>query len=511
MLVSQRWLPVVCLILALLAAPVRAEDNAAEAKASAAKVDDPAKAKAAEIARQESLTDYEFFQVLADTVDQVERNYVEEVSRKELLEAAINGILTKLDPHSNYISSEEISRFKTSVEQEFGGIGIQVSMERGQLKILSPLVGTPAYRAGLLSGDAIVEIEGKSTEGITIDEAIRRLKGEIGTSVTMSVIHPGTNDKQTVTLTRELVHLETVMGDHRKDDDSWDFMLDPEKGIGYIRITAFSRDTAEDVKKAVQSLQSQGLKGLIVDLRFNPGGLLHSVIEISDMFLASGRIVSTQGRNTQERSWDAQEDGTFDNFPMAVLVNRYSASASEIFSACLQDHKRAVIIGERTFGKGSVQNVIDLDGGKSALKRTTASYKRPNGHNIHRFPNAKESDEWGVTPDKDFELKLSDGEMFQLVQNRRERDILVRKAPKSDAPAASEKTPGADKTPDGPDKTDAKADKPSESGDKQAEDDAPPSETKRDANESSEKQHKFVDRQLQKAIDYLSQRLAEAK
>ena len=320
--------------------------------------------------------DYELYQIFADTLDQVERNYVKDVSRRELMEAAIHGVLNKLDPYSNYISPDDIGRFKSSVENQFGGIGIQIGMEEGQLKIISPLTGTPAYRAGLESGDAILEIDGKSTEGIRIDQAVKQLKGEAGTQVTLTILHPGSTSKETMTITREWVHVETILGDHRKSDDRWDFMLDHDKHIGYIRISAFSRDTAQDLKKALAELQQEGLKGLILDLRFNPGGLLNSAIEVSDLFIAEGPIVSTKGRNTAERVWKAQKDGTFESFPMTVLVNHYSASASEILSACLQDHHRAVIIGERTWGKGSVQNVIELEGGQ----------KRPETHHGQLSP-----------------------------------------------------------------------------------------------------------------------------
>ena len=173
-------------------------------------------------------------------------------------------------------------------------------------------------------------------------------------------------------------------------------------------------------------------------MRFDPGGLLSAAIEVSDLFVSEGRIVSTKGRNSPERTWDAHKEGTFEGFPMVVLVNRYSASASEIVAACLQDHKRAVVIGERTWGKGSVQNVIELEDGRSALKLTTASYRRPNGKNIHRFPDAKDTDEWGVMPDAGFEIKLSDSEMFALIQDRRARDIL-QPPPAKDAAAAKER------------------------------------------------------------------------
>ncbi|HEV3138755.1 MAG TPA: PDZ domain-containing protein, partial [Pirellulales bacterium] len=214
--------------------------------------------------------DYELYQAFADTLDQVERNYVKRVSRRELMEAAIHGILAELDPYSNYISPKEISRFKTAVESQFGGIGIQIGMEDGQLKIISPLIGTPAYRAGLESGDRILEINGQSTKGLVIDDAVKQLKGDAGTSVTLRVQHTGSSEPETVSITREWVHIETVLGDKRKDDDGWDFMLDHDKHIGFIRISAFSRDTAQDLKKALIDLQTQGLKGLIVDLRFNP-------------------------------------------------------------------------------------------------------------------------------------------------------------------------------------------------------------------------------------------------
>ena len=167
------------------------------------------------------------------------------------------------------------------------------------------------------------------------------------------------------------------------------------------------------------------MRGLILDLRFNPGGLLTSAVEVSDLFISEGRIVSTKGRNTEERVWDAVKPGTFEGFPMVVLVNRYSASASEIVAACLQDHDRAVIVGERTWGKGSVQNVVELEEGKSALKLTTATYTRPNGHNIHRFPDAKDSDEWGVKPNLGYEVKLNIDEMNDLITDRRHRDLVL--------------------------------------------------------------------------------------
>ncbi len=372
------------------------------------------------------------------------------------------------------------------------------------------------------------------------------MKGEAGTSVTFTVAHPGHKNKEVVTIKREIIHVDTVLGDVRKPDDRWDFMLDHEKHIGYIRISGFSRDTAHDLKAALDELKSQGLAGLVIDLRFNPGGLLTSAIEISDMFISEGRIVSTKGRNTPERTWEATREGTYEGFPVAILVNHYSASASEIFSACMQDHHRAVVIGERTWGKGSVQNVIDLENGKSALKLTTASYWRPSGKNIHRFPDAKESDEWGVMPDKGYECRLSDDhELASLMRYRRERDILHSHKPPLAVATADGQAPESDKpTPDAnrpepnrpepnrpepnkpePNKPDAEkaatektdgtttGDKPlgeKPEGDKAAGEKPAIEATAQVKPAGAKAEHPFVDRQLQKALDYLSKEMAHA-
>lgn len=430
---------------------------------------------------------YELYKVLVDTIDQVDRNYVQNLSRREIVDAAIQGILEKLDPYSSYISPEEMTRFRDDVEHKFGGIGIQISMENGRLVVLSPLVGSPAYRAGLRAGDHIVSIEGESTEGITIDDAVKQLKGDAGTDVTLSVRHTGSSDPVDVTLTREIVAVETVLGDSRKPSDAWDWMLDREAGIGYIRITAFSRETASDLRRALNELEDEGLNGLIIDLRFNPGGLLTSAIEICDMFIEEGRIVSTQGRNTPERTWEAKSPGTYSGFPMAILVNRYSASASEILSACLQDHDRAIVVGERTWGKGSVQNVVELEGGTSALKLTTASYQRPSGHNIHRFPDATEDDEWGVMPNDDYLIKFSPEEMRQLVLTRRDRDIVVYHGEEGEE-AVAEEEESSDSEP-------ADTDDGNESEDGEV-------------TEEEEVDITFVDRQLEAAVEYIRSQLA---
>ncbi len=369
--------------------------------------------------------EYELQRVLVDTIDQVERNYVKDISRRELIEAAIEGVLRKLDPYSTYISPKDIERFRSEVENEFCGIGIQIDIEAGRLMVISPLQGTPAYRAGILAGDRIVAIDGESADEITIDEAVRRLKGKEGTKVVLSVRHAGGGKPVEISVVRKRIHVKTVLGDSRDKNDAWDYMLDGKNLIGYIRITIFGRQTANELRSALDQLKKQNFRGLILDLRFNPGGLLSSAIEVGDMFVSHGLIVATSGRNIKERKWQAQKKGTFEGFPMVVLVNHISASASEIVAACLQDHKRATVMGQRTWGKGSVQNVISLEHGHSALKLTTSAYRRPSGENIHRFPDDDEDDPWGVIPNEGFVLDVTPAEMIALIHKRAQRDIVA--------------------------------------------------------------------------------------
>jgi carboxyl-terminal processing protease len=385
----------------------------------------------------------ELYGLFVDAVEKVEANYVRPVSRRELLESALEGMLQNLDPHSAYINVRGWRQFRRQIEGRFGGIGIQIEIDpdTGRLKVFAPMVGTPAYEAGILAGDLIVEIDGQPTEGMNADKAIEVLTGRPGTDVKLNVLHEGSEEPEAITVTRAIIDVPSVVGDRRKSNDDYDLMIDHDRKIGYIRISGFIQNTAEELKKALAQVKDEGARGLILDVRDNPGGLLSSAVEVSDLFLDKGEIVSTKGRNTAPKKYEAQPGSPYADLPLVVLVNQNSASASEIVAAALQDHKRAKIVGQRTFGKGSVQNLLDLEGGNSVLKLTVASYYRPLGENIHRFRDSKPTDKWGVHPDPGLEVKLSPRDYHHWVVARRDRDqesaAKGRRKPSASAPASS--------------------------------------------------------------------------
>ncbi|HZW33908.1 MAG TPA: S41 family peptidase [Isosphaeraceae bacterium] len=450
----------------------------------------------------------ELYGLFVDAVEKVEANYVRPVSRRELLESALEGMLQNLDPHSSFINTSEWSQFRRQIEGKFGGIGIQVGVdqETGRLRVIAPMVGTPAYEAGILAGDQIVEIDGQTAEGMSTDKAVEVLTGRPGTEVKLSVLHEGSEEPETIPITRAVIDVPSILGDHRKPDDRWEFLLDPQKKIGYVRIASFIQNTAEDLRKVLDELKDQGMKGLILDLRDDPGGLLSAAVEVSDLFLddrdpeLKGKIVSTKGRNTSPKTYNAQKDSPFEELPLVVLVNQNSASASEIVSAALQDHHRATVVGQRTYGKGSVQNIFELDDGNSVLKLTVASYYRPSGENIHRFRHSKTSDKWGVSPDPGCEVKLSPSEYIRWAFARRDRDLAAghRRTPAS-APEAqktrAESQPGS--TQEKPqDQTASKTDR------------AKVQARRRSPGAPS---GPFVDKQRDKALEVLRAKLAEAE
>jgi carboxyl-terminal processing protease len=380
---------------------------------------------------------HENIRLLVDVLEEVQHKYVKELDgdkMRDLVEDMINSGLEHLDRHSSFINADEYKQFTKQSRGKFGGIGIKIGLDRatGQILVESPMVGTPAYQAGIQAGDIILKIDGKATENLSLKRVVEMIQGDPGEKVTLTVLHEGQKKPADVPIVRAEIQVDSVLGDTPLDnaDHKWEYTIDPENRIAYIRLTAFTETTVAELTKVVDYLQRNKMRGLVIDLRNNPGGLLRAAVEVSSLFLPEGkRVVSTKGRLQREEIYDAKPNPNLPpvtNCPVAILLNRYSASASEIVAAALQDHLRAVIVGERSYGKGSVQNIIPMEGGTSALKLTTASYWRPSGKNIHRFPDAKEEDEWGVRPTKGYEVKVSDEERGEYYKWRRKRDVVRR-------------------------------------------------------------------------------------
>ncbi len=365
---------------------------------------------------------------LSEILDIIDTHYVEPVEDQKLFESAVDGMLSQLDEHSSYITRDGLAELRENLDQEFGGIGIEVTLDpkTKELTVLSPLVGTPAYLAGIRAGDKIASVNGESTAGFSLPDAVRRLRGKAGDMVRLQIVRKGADKPLDFEVTRAEIPLESVRGDSRRADGTWNFVLAGYPQIGYIRINNFGERTAEEVAAALDALHAAGVKGLVLDLRENPGGLLNAAVGVCELFVAPGSlIVTTRGRNgTIDETYRAGGEGRRYDGAMCVLVNRYSASASEIVAACLQDYQRAGIVGERSFGKGTVQKVHEVEGGKGVLKLTTSSYWRPSEKNIHRLSTNQEADEWGVRPDQGCELKLSDDDLLKWHELRRQRDIL---------------------------------------------------------------------------------------
>lgn len=319
-------------------------------------------------------TVYDNLSLFSQVLSLVQNRYVEQVDPQKLIYAAVKGMLSSLDPHTQFLEAKEYRDLMVGTEGSFGGIGIQIDIRDGWLTVISPLEGTPAYRLGLQPGDRIVKIEGKSTKGITTDEAISKLRGEPGTPVTISIEREGESELLDYTITRAKIEVRSV---------PYFGMVRP--GIGYVRLSGFSKDSGADLSRAIDSLQTQGLTGLILDLRYNVGGLLDQAVEVSNLFLKEGEtIVSTRGRIPESnQEFHARAKGKYLDRPLVVLVNGGSASASEIVAGAIQDWDRGLILGTTTFGKGSVQTVLQLPQG-TALKLTTAKYYTPSGRCIHR-------------------------------------------------------------------------------------------------------------------------------
>ena len=324
---------------------------------------------------------YEKLDSFGDVFDLIQKNYVEDVEDEKVIEFAINGMLQALDPHSGYMNTDQYIEMQEETEGEFGGLGIEVTMENGFIKIITPIDDTPAAKAGVMPGDYITHINGESIQGQSLQESVEKLRGLVGTSVEISIARAGEDEVLIKSIKRAIITVQAVK--FRREDN-----------VGYIRLISFSEQAGKGIKKAIKDLQKEigekNISGFILDLRNNPGGLLGQSIDVTNHFLSSGEIVSTKGRDKRNIArFDASKGDLTNGKPLVILINEGSASASEIVAGALQDHKRAIILGAQSYGKGSVQTIFPLND-RSAIRMTTALYYTPSGDSIHKV---------GVTPD----------------------------------------------------------------------------------------------------------------
>jgi C-terminal peptidase prc len=386
--------------------------------------------------------------LLADARERLGKR--EDLDNHKDIDISLQRMLLKLDPHTTYFDPETKRRLDQEMQGRFYGIGVQIRKHEltDMLQVVSPIKDSPAYRAGIVAGDLITKItrevdsqgrpltptEVLPTKGMLLSDAVKKILGQPGTKVQITVQRDGVPEPLDFRITRAEVQLESVVGVKRNADDSWDYWLDPDKKVGYIRLTTFASNSARDMARVISRLHKDGLKALVLDLRFNPGGVLPGARDVANLFIESGDIVSIRPRVGQGYTMRARQEGYLLDVPLVCLVNGDSASASEIVSAALQDHHRAVIMGERSYGKGSVQTVHNFDGG--ALKLTTASFWRPSGKNLNKTSTAgRDEDEWGVTPDRDYIIKLSRKERDDL----QEHLLKIERIARRDKPAKETK------------------------------------------------------------------------
>jgi carboxyl-terminal processing protease len=336
---------------------------------------------------------YRLLSLFGDVFEKVRAEYVEPVADRDLVENALNGMLTGLDPHSNYMNAKTFRDMSVQTKGEFGGLGIEVTQENGYIKVITPMDDTPASKAGVKAGDLILALDGQTVQGISLNDAVDKMRGAIGSKIRLTIKRDGVDQPIDLTMNREVITIEAVKS-HLEGD------------IAYIRLTGFTEKTDSGLRKAFAQLQTQDnnhLKGVVLDLRNNPGGLLDQAVDVSQDFIPQGEIVSTRARHPDEsQRWNAKDGDITGGLPVVVLINGGSASASEIVAGALQDHQRAVLMGTRSFGKGSVQTVIPLPGG-GAMRLTTARYYTPSGRSIQGL---------GITPDIEVAATRTEGPRF---------------------------------------------------------------------------------------------------
>ena len=351
---------------------------------------------------------YKKIDLFSEVLNKINKQYVDDVNQSEMMDAAINGVLQSLDPYSAYMSPEMFENMATETSGEFGGLGIEVGMEAGVVKVISPIDNSPAYRVGVKAGDYIVKINEIQVQGKSLSEAVELMRGPVGSDIEITVRRRGERKALTFTITREIIEVASVKTEIK------------DKNVGYIRLTSFNENSSDQIKKKLGEFKkNKNIEKYILDLRNNPGGLLSQAIKISDFFLENGEIVSTKSRkNSENRKWFAKKGDIINGDTILVLINYGSASASEIVAGALKDHKRAILIGEATYGKGSVQSIIPLDN-KGAIRLTVSKYYLPSGDSISDvgvvpdFEVAEENDSFRINPETDnqldFALKLLNG------------------------------------------------------------------------------------------------------
>ena len=373
-------------------------------------------------AQQESAETYKSLKKFGTIFEHIRREFVEEVSDEELLNAAIHGMFTVLDPHSSYLNEKSYERLKVNTQGFFGGLGIEVTKQDSYILIVAPFDDTPAFRAGLRAGDQIIAINGEDIAHLSLLDAVHKMRGREGTDITLTIRRDRKPDNEnepetfTVTLTREIINIPSVRHRIEKND------------IGYIRITKFSGNTDKQLQKAIEQIKSERkLIGVVLDLRNNPGGLLQQALLVSDMFLEQGEIVSIRSRQEgHSRRYNATQGDVLDGLPLVVLVNKGSASASEIVTGALQDHKRALILGTKSFGKGSVQTVTPLQDSNTAIRLTTALYYTPSGRSIQQQGVIPDIEQESIPSEEDLDSQLSHAldlihglHLFQYLRDQR--------------------------------------------------------------------------------------------
>jgi len=363
----------------------------------------------------------------------IDRWALEEAPDQEIFNGAMHGMVSVLhrygDQHSEFVDAKQQAAFSEDYEQQFGGVGIRLRLlgEPPTPTVIGlPEPGTPAAKSDIQLADRVEAVDGRATAGLSLEEVTSMVRGPIGEPVALTIRRPGADQTHVVRIVRDIINVESILGDVRGQDGRWKFLIREEPRIAYVRIQKFGEKTALEMEEILRRLSRDGLDGLIIDLRDDAGGSLDAAVEISDLFLPAGRpIVLTRDRNKTVRDrFVSSGTGRYVELPLAVLVDRNSASASEIVAACLQDYERATIIGERSYGKGTVQRLVPTESGRSLLKLTSATYWRPSGKNIHRMPEDDESAEWGVSPDSGFEVKFDD-EAYKTWRNYRLRRDLI--------------------------------------------------------------------------------------